>query len=143
MSKDKHDVLSYGLDNHVARNVTGNKINTKFELFYQNIMRKVSSLAKHDIDKIKTKLQSVCEKYHNVKTPYKHQANINNLSKNKDTVILKQEKGRGTIILNRSKYIEKYLSLLDCNQFRALYYDTTDSVERKIQRTLRIYKTIY
>ena len=104
-------------------------------------MRKVSSLPEHDIDKIKTKLQSVCEKYHNVKTPYKHQANINNLSKSKETVILKQEKGRGTIILNRSKYIEKYLSLLDCNQFRELYYDTTDSVERKVQKTLQKVKT--
>ena len=77
--------------------------------FYQNIVRDVFDLPEHNIDKIKTKLRSVCEKYHNVKTPYKHQAIINNLSKNKDVVILKQDKSRCIVILNRSKYIEKYL----------------------------------
>ena len=75
----------------------------------------------------------MCEKYHNVKTPYKHQAIINNLSKNNDVVILKQDKSRGIVILNRSKYIEKYLSLLDSNQFAELYHDPTDSIERKLQ----------
>ena len=81
------------------------------------VVRDVSDLSKHNIDRIKTKLLSDCEKYHNVKTPYKHRAIINNLFKNKYIVILKQEKGRGIVILNRSKYIEKCLFLLDSNQF--------------------------
>ena len=45
-----------------------------------------ADLPEHNIDRIKTKLRSVCEKYHNVKTPYKHRAIINNLLKNKDIV---------------------------------------------------------
>ena len=73
--------------------------------------------------------------------PYKHQAIINNLSKNKDIVILKQDKGRGIVILNRSKHTEKCLSFLDSNKFTELYHDSTDSVERKVQRTLRKVKT--
>ena len=77
------------------------------KLFYQNIARDVSDLTEHNIYKIKTKLRSVFEKYQNKKTPYKHQAILNNLSKNKDVVILKQDKVRGMVILNRSKYIEK------------------------------------
>ena len=72
---------------------------------------------------------------------YKHQAIINYLSKNKDIVILKQDKGRGIVILNRSKHIEKCLSLLDSNKFTELCHDSTDSVERKVQRTLRKVKT--
>ena len=36
-------------------------------------------------------------------------------------VILKQDKGRGTAILNLSKYIEKCLPLLDRNQFTDIY----------------------
>ena len=38
------------------------------------------------------------------------------LSKNKDIVILKQVKGRGVVILNRSKYIEKCLSIVNSNE---------------------------
>ena len=75
--------------------------------------------------------------------PNRHRAIINDLSKNKNIVILKQEKGRGIAILNRSKYIEKCLSLFDGNQFTELYHDPTNSVERKVQETLRKIKKKY
>ena len=141
LSKDEHDALSYGLDQNIPGNVTRNEINTEFELFYQNIVRDVSDLPEHNIDRIRTKLRSVCEKYHNVKTRYKHRAITNNLSKNKDIIILKQDKGRGIVILNRSKYIKQCLSLLDSNQCTELYHDPTDSIKTKVQRALRKVKT--
>ena len=59
------------------------------------------------------------------------------LSKNKDIVILKQDKGRGVVILNRSKYIEKCLSIVNSNEFLQVDKDPTASIERKVQRTLR------
>ena len=93
-----------------------------------------ADLPEHNIDRIKTKLRSVCKKYHNVKTPYKHRAIINNLLKNKDIVILGRDKGRAIVILNLSKYLEKCLSFLDSNQFKELYYDSTYSVERKVTK---------
>ena len=68
---------------------------------------------------------------------HKHQAIINNLCKYKDIIILKQDKGRGIAILNGSNYVEKCLSLQDCDQFRKLYHDSTESVKRKVQRRLR------
>ena len=45
--------------------------------------------------------------------------------------MFKQDKGRDIVILNRSKYIEKCLSLLDSNQYTEPYCDPSDSVERK------------
>ena len=141
LSKNEHDALSYGHDHHIPGNVTRNETNTEFELFHQSIVRDVSNLPEYNIDRIKIKLRSVCEKYHNVKTPYKHQAIINNLSKNKNIVILKQDKGTGIAILNRSKYIEKCLFLQYSNQFTEIYHDSTDSVERKVQTKLRKVKT--
>ena len=59
------------------------------------------------------------------------------LSSNKDIVILKQDKGRGVDILNRSKYIEKCLSIANSSQFLQVDKDPTASIERKVQRTLR------
>ena len=62
---------------------------------------------------------------------------IQNLSKNKEIVILKQDKGRGVLILDRSKYMEKCLSILSTLQFAEIDHDPTAYIEEKVQRTLR------
>ena len=54
----KEHMLSYSLDHHIPRNVTRNEIKSNaFELFYQNIVRNVSNLPEHKIDRIQTKLR--------------------------------------------------------------------------------------
>ena len=58
------------------------------------------------------------------------------LSNNKDIVILKHDKGR-VVVLNRSKYIEKCLLIVDSSQFLQVDKDPTVSIESKVQRTLR------
>ena len=58
------------------------------------------------------------------------------LSNKKDIVILKHDKGR-VVILNRSKYIEKCLLIVDSSQFLQVDKDPTVSIESKVQRTLR------
>ena len=58
------------------------------------------------------------------------------LSNNKDIVILKHHKGR-VVILNRSRYIEKCLLIVDSSQFLQVDKDPTVSIESKVQRTLR------
>ena len=52
-------------------------------------------------------------------------------------VIMKQDKGRGIVVLNRWKHTEKCLAILNTEQFRKLYSDPTKSTERKMQRVLR------
>ena len=61
------------------------------------------------ITNIKTKLCSPCEKYYNKKTPttYKYKKVISNLSKNSSIIVLKQNKGRGVVIMNHTKYLDK------------------------------------
>ena len=36
---------------------------------------------------------------------------------NEEVIITKQDKGRGVVIMNRSKYLEKFLSILQGEQF--------------------------
>lgn len=45
------------LYHHIPVNNTQNEINTETELLYQNIIRDVSNLPEHNIDRIKTKLR--------------------------------------------------------------------------------------
>ena len=62
---------------------------------------------------------------------------IDKLSRNTDIIILKQDKGRVVIILDRKNYIQKCVSILNTSQFRKLDNDPTKSLERKVQQTLQ------
>ena len=62
---------------------------------------------------------------------------IKRLAENKDNIILRQDKGKGVVIMDRGKYTEKCLDLLNSNQFKKLDHDPTKAVENKIKRALR------
>ena len=66
---------------------------------------------------------------------------IQNLSKNKEIVILKQDKGGGVVILDRRKYMEKCLTILSTSKFAEINHDPTAYIEGKVQRTLRKIKS--
>ena len=69
--------------------------------------------------------------------PYKQKKTISNLSNRKDIVILKQDKGRGVVIIFRSNYTEKSMSLLSSDQFIHIPNDPTKSMESKVQQRLQ------
>ena len=71
----------------------------------------------NEISKMKAKIRNTCDKYCHVKVPSKQKKIISNLSNRKDIVILKQDNGRGIVIMDQIKYIEKCMSLLSSNQF--------------------------
>ena len=54
---------------------------------------------------------------------------------------MRQDKGRGVVIIDKSKYTTKCLELLQTNNFSKLKHDPTKSFENKTQRTLRKLKT--
>ena len=55
--------------------------------------------------------------------------------------ILKADKGRGVMIMNRDKYTKKFLQILNANQFLKLNSDPTKTAERKVQNVLRKIKS--
>ena len=63
------------------------------------------------------KLRNTCEKYSEIKVPYKHRETIRNLSNNQNIVIIKQYKGRYAVIMDRNKYFDKCLARLNTEQF--------------------------
>ena len=104
-------------------------------------MRDISSIPENEPSRIKTKLRNTCEKYCNVKVPYKYRDIVSKISKREDIVILKQDKGRGVVLMDRHKYTEKCLALFSAKQFIALTNDPTKFLESKAQRTLTKNKT--
>ena len=80
------------------------------------------------------KLRNTCKKYCKIKVPFKYKEVIKKLSNNNSIVILKQDKGRGVVIMNRSAYLGKRFTLLNTSQFNKLAKDPMHATGRKIQR---------
>ena len=55
-------------------------------------------------------MRSTCEKHSRINVPYKYRKIVNDLSRNKDVVIMKQDKRKGVVVMNRGKYFDKSLS---------------------------------
>ena len=141
LTEEEIQALSHGLDQDIPSNPDRYKINTTFEYFYQNILNDISDLLQHHLDNIKAKLRSTCMKYHNSKTANKYEKVIDSLSKNNSIIIIKQDKGRGVVILDRKKYIDKCFSMLAIKRFSKLDYDPKSKLESKVQQTLRKIKS--
>ena len=109
----------------------------KFEQFYQGLLRNLTDIPDNELTSLKTKLRGACEKYSKINVPYKYKKFTDNLSKNKNNVILKQGKGRGVVILNTTKYTEKCIALSNTESFKKVTADPTTATERKTQKVLR------
>ena len=57
--------------------------------------------------------------------------------KRNNIVIMKQDKGRRVVIMDKSKYTEKALTILLTKLFQKLKLDPTKSTEEKVQRMVR------
>ena len=90
---EEKKTLSFGLDEHITTGLNRNKLITEFEIFHQNILNDLPNLPEHDTMALKTKLHHTCEKQSQIKVPYKYCTVTDNLSRNNDLVILKQDKG--------------------------------------------------
>ena len=137
MTPQEEYALSFSLDQHIPTRVNENKIKTEFESFFYQVQKYTSNLDQQIQDELKTKIRRNCENDSKVKVPYKFQHGIDNLSKNKSIIIMRQDKGPGVTILDHKDYIEKCLNILDTKQFRKLSKDSTKTLERKIQHVLR------
>ena len=100
-------------------------------------MKDISHTPDENLTRLKTKLRSTCERYSKIHVPYKYKAIIDSLSKNQNICIMKQDKGRGVVLMDSSKYIEKCLDILQTEQFTKLSYGPTMSIKNKIQQEER------
>ena len=101
LPSDKEKVVSFGLDEHIPSVRNRHELFTEFELFYQNLVKDIPASHDNIITKIKTKLRHTCDKYSRISVPYKYHIIMKNLRNNKELIILKQDKGRGAVLLDR------------------------------------------
>ena len=104
ISQVEINALSYGLDDHIPTNINRNAITTEFESFFQSLLWDISHMPENEINKVKIKLRSACEKYSNIKVPHTQRKVISDLWKRDDIILLKHDKERGVVVMDRSKY---------------------------------------
>ena len=138
LSDEEQLALSFGLERHVLVKCDNNLINTEFEHYFQNIKNTVPNINDEKMLQLKTKLFSTREKYNNVKVPFKHRQVIKRLVETKNIMLLRKDKGKGVVIMDKGKYTEKCINLLDSNQ---VSHDLSKSAESKVKRALRKIKT--
>ena len=100
------------------------------------MLKNISHIPENDISLIKTKLRSTYEKYSNVYVLYEYRRFVENLSKNDSIVIMRQDRGGDVAIMDKHKYTEKSLAMLNTKQFTKIRVDPTKKTEAKIQRLL-------
>ena len=119
-----------------------NKIQTEFESFYYNITQHTRHLRQSEQDQLKSKIGQTCENCYQIKIPYQYEEIIKKLSNKKNIIILREDKGRGVVVLYRTSYIEKYSNILTSDQFKVFENDPTKTFESKVQRVLRKIKHV-
>ena len=131
LTQGEHETSSYGLDHHIQAKINRNNIKTGFESFFQNLLYNLSDVPENEISKMKAKKLNTFEKYCHVKLPYKQRKIISNLSNSKDIVILKQDKGRGVVIMDQRNYTKNCMSSLSSNQFVHIVNDPKNHWNQK------------
>ena len=79
LSSKEKEALSFGLDEYIPSVCNWNKLFREFEMFYQNILKDISHLTNDVITRLKTKHRHTCDKFCQIKVPYKYRNVINNL----------------------------------------------------------------
>ena len=117
LSNDELVALSYRLDHQIPIRNNRSNITTEFKYFYQDLLNEISHVPDVQLCQVKIKLRDACEKYCRMEIPYKHRKTIENLSKRDDVIILKQDKGRGVVLMDQNKYTGKCMLLFNTKQF--------------------------
>ena len=137
LSDREVEVLSYSLDHYVPGRENGKRTQVEFERFFQEILPYTMHLPAEEKDDLKLKFLRTYNKYSKVKVPNEDKEVLERLYKNKEILILRQDKGRGVVLMNKVDYLNKSKAFLDGVEFERLDTDPTKSFQTKVQDTLR------
>ena len=143
--------LERGLEQHIPQKTDYLKLQLKFEQLYQQI-EVDANVNEEQRTTIKGKLLDTYTKCKKVPTTYAHRKTIQSLKRNEEIAVLKQDKGKGSVIIDTKDYIKKCEAILSTRQFGCCQKDPTQTIENKIQKGVRSitstlkdreYQTIY
>ena len=136
LSSREVEVLSYSLDHYIPGCEYGKRTQVEFERFYEDVVPYTMHLPTEERTFLKSKFLETYRKYSKVKLSNNDKNVLDGLYNNKNISILRQDKGRGVVIMNKSDYINKSTAFLQGGEFEALTSDPTKSFQARVQRIL-------
>ena len=136
LSEQERKVLALSLDHYIPFRSDDKRLQVEFERFYSDLLSHSSSLNLDAKSNLKRIFFNTYHRYSKLKHTSEEKSVLKNLIKNPDIVLLKLDKGRGVVIMNRSDYVRKSENFLSDSQFKKLDSDPTKSFQAKVQRTL-------
>ena len=136
LSDQEIHVLSHSLDHYIPNKDYGKRTQVEFERFFQDISSYTAHLPPEEKVVLKTKFLDTFNKYSRVRISKEERKTLENLYKNKEVLVLRQDKGRGVVLMNRIDYNAKSTMFLSGNEFEELMDDPTQSFQDRVQQTL-------
>ena len=136
LSEEERKALAHGLDHYIPDRIDKRKLEVEFEHLYKDILWNAEKITADEKLSLKTKILGCFKNYSTIKTPYKYKETIKKLSNNENICLLKQDKGRGIVIMDRNKYVEKCLDMLQTDKFTEFTEDPTATFETRAQNCL-------
>ena len=132
------DAIDFGLEHCVPGKCNAEKLTVDIELFYQPLQLQNPDMRGDDNSMAKTKLLDTYSKCRNIKTTYNYHKAVKTSSGDTQIIVLKQDKGRGVVVLDRSLCKDSCLEILsDESTFRESMTDPTKYLESKVQESIR------
>ena len=105
-----------------------------YKRYIVNLVKYISQIPDDNLTRFKNKLRSTCEGYSKIHVAYEYKTIIERLLKSQSICIMKQDKGPGAVVVDRSKNTQKCLNILQTEQFTKQRHVPTKTIENKIQR---------
>ena len=123
LSPRELESLSYSLDYAIPGVNDTRSLEVEFENFYQKILPHTTHLSESDKRSLKTRTLTIFNQYDKINCRYEDIDVVRNLSKNKDICIMKQDKGRGVVIVDKTDYIKKcevYFTVINSKSYQKI-----------------------
>ena len=118
-------------------NQRSKRTQVEFERLYTEVLANAKDLDTQQKLSLKTSFLRAFDGYSRIKVKDADKRIIEGLYRNEGITVLRQDKGRGVVILNKSDYIEKCENFLNGREFERLQNDPTASFQTKVQNLLR------
>ena len=124
----------YWLDYHIQSKTNNNVINTEFEKFNQSILSNISHIPEDQLAVLKTRtlVTNTTTSMYLIDT----KKIIGCLSNKRKDKVLRQDKGCRVVIMDISQYMNKFLNMLNNDNFIKLNDNPTKSIKRKPKEQL-------
>lgn len=140
LTNQQQQAIARGLDVHIPTKTNNIHIKSQLESFYQQISSNQHQVSEDKLEVIKGKLLDTYSKFIKIKMPKYFDDALKKLKNNKDIALIKQDKGKGTVVMNKKDYINKCLEILNTPKFSTCSTDPTKTIENRIQLELRSIK---